>query len=212
MTTLDYIAQKYSLDLGVPQMPIEIPNAGRGDLAILFKELGFVTGAEIGTERGAYAKLLCKANPSLRLYCIDSWMTYDGYNEHIGQEIWDGFYDTARQRLAPYNCELVRKFSMDAVKDFAPNSLDFVYIDANHEFRYMVDDLHEWSKRVRKGGVVAGHDFCRPRGRRDHTNVIEAVTGFTSSYRVWPWFVLGTKAVVAGQKRDSSRSYFWVKD
>jgi predicted O-methyltransferase YrrM len=48
---------------------------------------------------------------------------------------------------------------MDAVKDFADGSLDFVYIDGHHGFKYVAEDIWEWHKKVRKGGIVAGHDY-----------------------------------------------------
>jgi hypothetical protein len=39
---------------------------------------------------------------------------------------------------------------MDALNDFEDDSLDFVYIDGNHEFPYVAEDLFHWSKKVRK--------------------------------------------------------------
>ena len=48
---------------------------------------------------------------------------------------------------------------MEAIKDFKPESLDFVYIDANHSYKNMKDDIEGWSKIVRKGGIVSGHDY-----------------------------------------------------
>ena len=49
---------------------------------------------------------------------------------------------------------------MDAVKDFADRSLDFVYIDANHEPQFVEEDIREWSKKVKVGGIVSGHDYA----------------------------------------------------
>jgi len=212
MDTLSYILQKYSINLDNRRMPIEIPNVGRDDLAVLFHELGFTIGAEIGTEQGLYAETLCKGNPNLHLYCVDPWKSYRGYLDHITQEKLDNFYEIAKARLAPYNVELVRKFSMEAVKDFKRNSLDFVYIDANHEFRYIVEDLCEWPAKVRPGGIIAGHDFCQRKDKGYHVHVVEAVMGYTSAYKISPWFVLGTKAIVPNETRDSTRSFFWVKE
>jgi hypothetical protein len=41
---------------------------------------------------------------------------------------------------------------------------------------------------------------------------VEVVTAYTQAYAINPWFILGSKDVVPGEKRDSSRSYFWVKE
>jgi len=48
---------------------------------------------------------------------------------------------------------------MDAVKEFDDESIDFCYIDANHSFSNIAQDIWYWSKKVRKGGIVSGHDY-----------------------------------------------------
>jgi len=48
---------------------------------------------------------------------------------------------------------------MEAIKDFNPRSLDFVYIDANHEYDFVKEDIVAWSKIVKVGGIVSGHDY-----------------------------------------------------
>jgi len=127
----------------------------RVDLAKHFAELGFNTGAEIGVDGGFYSAELCKANPGLKLYCIDPWDLNEGKSSaHRVRK-----YAEAKKILAPYNATLIKKLSMDAVKDFADGSLDFVYIDGNHNFDYVMMDIIEWSRKVKKGGIVSGHDY-----------------------------------------------------
>ena len=207
--TLAYILNKYGLTIP-RRMPIQIPDMGRIELAGLFRELGFKVGVEVGVETGAYSEVLCKANPEAKLYSVDIWQTYKGYRDHLNQEYLDDLYQIARDRLAGYQCELIRKYSMDAVKDFPEESLDFVYIDANHELPYVIDDLVEWSRRVRSGGIVAGHDYKESKELDSRLHVVYAVNAYVSAYRIWPWFLLGTKAQIEGQVRDSPRSWMWV--
>ena len=192
-------------------MPVEIPNVGRDDLAVLFCELGFKVGAEVGVERGVFSEMLCQRNPALHLYAIDAWTEYEDLPAgRWSQAKLDAYYAAARARLAAYDCDLVRKFSREAARDFEPESLDFVYIDANHEFRYVADDLCVWAKIVRPGGIVSGHDYMR---RRSVTNgnchVPYVVQAYAAAYSIWPWFVLGTNDI--GLKRDHFRSFMWVK-
>lgn len=211
VNTLDYIVQKFKLNPDQRQ-PVEIPNTDRNTLASLFGELGFKMGAEIGVELGIYAETLCKRNPGVHLYAVDAWAAYAGYRDHVSQGKLDGFYEQVKERLAPYHCELIREFSMDAVKRFAPNSLDFVYIDANHEFRYVAEDLAEWSKVVRPGGIVAGHDYCKRTVSQPYScHVVEVVQAYTQAYHIRPWFVLGSKDIREGELRDRPRSWMWVK-
>lgn len=210
MDTLTYIQNKFKLDLN-GKMPIEIPNVGRDNLPQWYKELGFTVGAEVGTEQGVYAETMCKANPGVKLYCIDAWKAYRGYRDHTRQEKLDLFYEITKERLAPYNCELIRAFSMDAVKQFKDESLDFVYIDGNHDFINVVQDVYYWSKKVRKGGIIAGHDYIDRRDELAHVQVRQAILGYTDAYKIKPWFVIGLQAKIEGMIRDSSRSWMWVK-
>ena len=194
------------------RLPIEIPDVTRNDLASLFYELGYKIGAEIGVERGAYSEVLCKRNPNLKLYCVDAWAAYAGYREHVPQSKLDDFYEFTRDRLSDYDCELIRAFSMDAISRFAENSLDFVYLDANHEFQQVVNDISEWSKKVRPGGIISGHDFIRRKNKDYYMHVIEAVTGYTSSWQIRPWFLMGRKEAVERERRDKPRSWMWIKE
>ena len=192
-------------------MPIEIPNFGRDNLASLFAELGFKSGAEIGVETGAYSEILLKNNPGLKLYSIDPWKAYEGFRDYTVQDKLDSLYKESKARLAPYpNSKIIRKFSMDAVKDFADSSLDFVYIDGNHSFLNIANDIVEWSKKIRTGGIISGHDYVR---HRPHMNihVKQVVNAYTDAYSVKPWFVLGSYEEIPGQIRDNSRSWMWVK-
>jgi hypothetical protein len=224
MNTLDYILDKFNIvypeveycadgegEVIHTKMPIEIPNFGRDQLAVLFAELGFTMGAEIGVEQGVYSEILCRANPKLKLYSIDAWKAYRGYRDHTRQEKLDMFYKITQARLSGFNYELIRKFSMDAVKDFKDNSLDFVYIDGNHDFLNVTNDIYHWSKKVRPGGIISGHDFVKRRDEMAHVHVRMVLNGYTDAYKIRPWFVLGREAVVEGEIRDGSRSWMWVK-
>lgn len=145
----------------------------RLELAKYFGELGFKLGAEIGVEKGYYSEVLLQNIPGLKLYCIDWWEGYPGYMDIRRWKTFASIRDIVNKRLAPYNCELIKKYSMDAVKDFADESLDFVYIDANHQYGYVRDDIREWSKKIRKGGIISGHDYYHTRA--GNCGVIQAV-------------------------------------
>jgi hypothetical protein len=209
MDALAYILNKYDL---VPwqRLPVEIPNTGRDDLAKLFAELGYTIGAEIGTERGIYAETLCKANPRAALICVDSWTAYSGYRDHTQQDEIDGCFREAVERLAKYNTVIKRMPSMTAAAAIQDKSLDFVYIDANHEWPYVTQDIYYWARKVRSGGIVAGHDYIRSVKRDSKNHVVGAVNGYTFAFRIYPWFLLGTKAKTPGLVRDQCRSWFWV--
>ena len=214
MDTLDYIVEKFNLKNKLSQryMPIEIPNYGRNNLGELFKELGFKVGVEVGTKRGQYAEELCKDHPDFKLFCIDPYKSYSDYNR-IDTATNEVYMKEAAELLKPYNVEFIRKYSMDAVKDFDDGSLDFVYIDGNHQFKYVTEDVYEWSKKVRVGGVISGHDYAQVTPYKPHklTHVWEAIQGYTRAYDINPWFVLGNRLAPPEDIRDKPRSWMWVK-
>lgn len=220
MDTLNYILNKFFPEkahqpafVEYSRMPLEIPNFGRENLTQLFRELRFDIGAEIGTEQGVYSESLLIANPDLSLFSIDGWKAYRGYRDHTRQEKLDRFYQITKDRLAPFKerSVIIKRFSMDAIELFKDNSLDFVYIDANHDFYNVTLDIYNWSRKVKPGGIISGHDYIKRKDEAAHVHVPQVLSGYTDAYRIRPWFVLGTNAVVEGEIRDRSRSWMFVK-
>src|SRR5512134_3516153 len=134
-------------------LPLELVNFTRDEFAETLYEFGYKVGAEIGVERGIYSETLCKAG--LKVYAVDPWRAY----ETSTQEREERIYQDAVGRLSRYECEIIRKPSIEAASDFEDNSLDFVYIDGDHLYQAVLDDLEAWSPKVRKDGIVAGHDY-----------------------------------------------------
>jgi len=169
--------------------PITLNHFGRRTAFIqMLAERGSKVGAEIGTDHGQYAQQLCEGISGLKLYCIDPWLPYTEGNNVHGQEDVDQIYEEAKKRLIPYDCRILKSTSMEAVKTFDDNSLDFVFIDGNHEYNYVFEDITEWTKKVKPGGIVAGHDY-----KVDPVNdygVIEAVNEYTKDNHIAPWFIL----------------------
>jgi len=192
--------------------PFEIPDASRDDLPGFFKEMGFTVGAEIGVYKGEFSEKL--AATGLTLYAVDPWRIYNGFDNSRGQKRLDFQYEHTKRVLAPYpNCTIIRKTSMEAVEEFKDNSLDFVYIDANHEFRYIAEDLSEWTKKVRSGGIVSGHDFFYTKTGTDDVNwhVAYVLKAYIGAYGIPDWYLIGTKDAKDGEKRDKWRSWMFVK-
>lgn len=199
----DYLVRKFQISdrrLRGP-MPIELRDFHRNDLAQLFAELGFKRGAEIGVAEGHYSEILLKANPDLELLLVDPWQRYNGNPYAHSQEHQDFSLNETKRKTAPYpNVRIMQDFSMNAVREIPENSLDMVYIDAHHGFDWVMQDLIEWGKRVRSGGIISGDDYYH--FKRHWAGVIEAVNAYTQAHQVSPWFLI-----------DAPRSvdFFWVK-
>ena len=178
-TTLDYFVQRFHLNLDEP-LPIKILKASRPTMAKCLEDLEFRSGAEIGVAAGEHSEILLKAMPNTTLYSIDPWIKGARWPEEWKQ--------AAHDRLSHYpNCIIRQQYSVEAARRFKDGSLDFVYIDANHNFKYIAEDLCAWRPKVKAGGILFGHDFIR------HVNcqVMDVVPAFAAAYDLKPWFVLG---------------------
>jgi len=181
---------------GLPS-PTVIPGFSRDNLDRLLRRLRLNKGAEIGVNFCEHSKRLCEANPHLELLCVDVWQQYDEDRRSHNPRYQARAYEASKATLEKHNATLVKAFSMDAVRDVPKESLDFVYIDAAHDFDHCMQDIIEWSKRVRRGGVVSGHDYYRFR----FAGVVDAANAYTKAHRIKHWYVTS----------DRMPSFFWVK-
>jgi glycosyltransferase involved in cell wall biosynthesis len=177
----------YGLDRFTPA-PVRVKGLHRVDISKLIGLMGLKKGAEVGVSRGEHSEVMLQNIPGCELLCVDSW---DG-------EYWGKHYEDAQKRLAPYNATLIRKPSLEAARDVPLLSLDFVYIDASHDVDNVMLDLIVWSRRVKQGGIVAGHDYDHPHRR----GVIPAVNTYTGWHGITEWFL-------TDQKREAS--FIWMK-
>jgi len=165
----------------------------RKDLPLIFRELGFARGAEIGTAQGTYAHALCKGIPGLHLLCIDPYAAY----ERISQNLCDERFARAQQRLAEYDVEFLRMPSQAAAYTVKDVSLDFVYIDGDHRFDAIMLDLILWTPKVRPGGIIAGHDFFE----FYKAGVTAAVRTYTQAHGITQWYLT----------KEKDASFLWVQ-
>lgn len=180
------LREHYGLKRFLPA-PARIKDFHRVDVAKIIGMLKLKKGAEIGVKAGRHSEVLCRHIPEIELLCVDNW---EGNSKKD--------YLNASKRLGKYNAKLIKKTSMEAVRDVPLGSLDFVYIDANHNFDFVMQDLIEWARRVKIGGVISGHDYDRAHGK----GVVPAVNLYTKIHGVGEWFI-------TDQKRETS--FFWIK-
>ena len=208
MNSLKYISDKFNLADG-ESSPIALSCKRFNMLPRLFRELCFKLGVEIGVYKGYNARRICKGAPGLKLYCVDSWEERDGGTRKEGFEVMERIFRQTRDRLAPYpNCQLIRGCSMDGVKSFEDESLDFVYIDATHDYESVMEDIVGWSKKVRRDGLVMGHDYRYwwktnlETLNGDNFRVKEAVDDWVKQEKIAPLFYTAS---------DHLPSWFYVK-
>jgi predicted O-methyltransferase YrrM len=53
----------------------------------------------------------------------------------------------------------VRLTSVEAAATYEDSSLDFVFIDADHSYESVREDIIAWWPKVKAGGIISGHDY-----------------------------------------------------
>jgi|WetSurSiteA1Bulk_404760.scaffolds.fasta_scaffold11811_4 hypothetical protein len=166
----------------------------RNALPRIFKQKGYKVGAEIGVDQGKYSEVLCRENPEAKLYAIDPWKVYRKYADITDVNDMEKRFRHARARLRGYNCQIIRESSEGAIRHFKLDSLDFVYIDGNHAYEYVLWDLRHWLKIVRVGGIVSGHDYTMRKHKYVGVDVKRAIDKFLEEEGIEE-FYLFTKPV-----------------
>jgi predicted O-methyltransferase YrrM len=58
-----------------------------------------------------------------------------------------------------WGIKLIRKSSVDASLDFEDEFFDLIYIDADHKYKSVKEDIQSWYPKLKFGGIIAGHDY-----------------------------------------------------
>lgn len=193
--------------------PFEIPDSSRNDLPQFFADSGCEVGAEIGIYKGEFTKKFCEVG--LKMFAVDPWMGFSGQGRtQEVQYTQDSYYEHAKKILIPFeNCTIIRKTSMDALTDFKDGSLDFVYIDGDHNFRHAASDIYEWTRKVRIGGVVAGHDYYQtpPFARNVVCQVKPIVDAYITLFEIESFYLCGGTDGAKHGNPDQYHSWFFLR-
>jgi len=133
----------------------------------LIEENNFKKYVEIGLGKGLTTGHLMRniKDPEFRMYGVDPFQIYPELRENNASSL--RFMKTMHrnERLVSEQVNgdtrfaLIKKMSDDAALDFEHESIDMVFIDGNHSYEYVLRDMENWTPLVRKGGIVAGHDY-----------------------------------------------------
>ena len=116
--------------------------------------------AEVGSFCGRNALNMFNKLDVGHMYLIDPYTNYEGYDDYLNRSDLNPTYLDAKNRLRLYEDKttFIPKFSSDAVDDI-PDNVDFIYIDGNHGYEYVIQDMELYYPKVRPGGVLGGHDY-----------------------------------------------------
>lgn len=127
------------------------------DMVGYFNDAVFV---EIGCWEGRSAVFMAdkiiKSGKNIKFYAIDIWADYE--QEGV---MWKARYEEFLKNIEPVKSHVnpIRCDSVEASKQFADKSVDFIFIDANHEYEAVKKDILAWMPKLKDGGIIAGHDY-----------------------------------------------------
>ncbi|MFZ5806436.1 MAG: class I SAM-dependent methyltransferase [Verrucomicrobiota bacterium] len=122
-------------------------------------------GVEVGTFQGAFSAWILERWKGKKLYSIDPWKSFpkDEYIDMVNfpDEEFEKYYQDAVSILKKYGdrSAIIRKTSEEAAPLFADASLDFVYLDAQHHYEAIQQDIARWWPKIKPLGILSGHDY-----------------------------------------------------
>ena len=136
------------------------PLKDRKEMGILLEEHGLKTGAEVGVQTGTYSDIVLSKWKSCQSYkLIDAWIHTVGATPD--EKTGDLILGMTKRLLRKYQniTEYFRMTSHEAAKKIEHSSLDFIYIDARHDYCGVKEDLEDYWPLLIPGGIMAGHDY-----------------------------------------------------
>ena len=85
-----------------------------------------------------------------------------------------------------WGIEFINLPSIDAAELFSDGHFDLVFLDATHRSSAVAKDIKAWMPKIKKDGILAGHDFCLKRVRNAIKYCLD-ITKVNSKADIW-WY------------------------
>lgn len=151
----------------------------RGEFSLLCNWRKLYRAVEVGVDRAEFATEFMSRWRGHNYVGIDS---YEPYPEFPWDRETDYMMAVARFERSPVNCKLIKAESIAASQCLMSYTgqffadlrfVDFIYIDAGHDYESVKRDLQAWWPLVSEIGILAGHDYDA-----SHLDVVRAVDEF----------------------------------
>lgn len=126
-------------------------NNHRDVLVELVRKNGWTRGAELGLASGQTLEALLASKPDLHMIGVDRAINPPRWIKVVAV----AHRYAGRCTLHPMHTDMAAQYVDDA-------SLDFVFIDADHRYPAVADDIKRWRTKLKPGGTLLGHDYCEP--------------------------------------------------
>jgi hypothetical protein len=184
----------------------------RSDLGTFLNEWGLRTGVELGVQAGIFtSEILTQWSICSSYYLVDFWRSLSNYKDlaNVNNQQHMELMFAARNNVAKFEARTKIYFfpmlTSDAA-EFIPSQIDFIYVDARHDYCGVSEDIQVWWPKIRPGGVMAGHDYL------DNSEM--------QSRTPWQdWSICGNGTVHTGAAKQAVRDFaereqlkIWVSD
>jgi len=119
---------------------------------------------EVGSWKGRSAIFMAveiiNSGKKIKFDCVDTWAQV---GKDLPAYMYKDLYKTFLKNIKPVAniIKPVKMLSVNAAKLYEDQSLDFIFIDASHDYNSVCQDIRAWLPKLKKGGVIAGHDYNR---------------------------------------------------
>jgi predicted O-methyltransferase YrrM len=120
---------------------------------------------EVGTWKGMSAAYMAveiyNSEKNIKFDCIDNWEYVEDLQNDIPKELYEDLYNVFLKNIEPVKHIInpIKELSWDGANHYKDKSLDFVFIDAAHDYKSVKKDINAWFPKIKNGGVIAGHDY-----------------------------------------------------
>lgn len=120
-----------------------------------------LVGCEVGVHNAENAENILKELDIEKLYLVDPYLPYEQCGKPVAKFKGDALKKASFDKLKKWKDKIVwiYKTSEGAHEDIENGSLDFVYIDGNHTYENVIEDIGFWKSKVKVGGLICGHDY-----------------------------------------------------
>lgn len=165
-----------------------------------FVRLDMKTGVELGVQRAEYSyELLRRWKKAEEFVLVDLWRPQKNYTDfanlpHVVQrrykvEVAEKMLNLTKKGLLG-KFTICRNYTIICATRFPKNYFDFIYIDARHDYKGVLQDLRHWWPKLKAGGIMAGHDYTE---QEEPGNAVKPLGDPQTTEQDWTLNYDGTK-------------------
>lgn len=143
-----------------------LPIKDRNELGQMLNDMNFTHGVELGVQMGLYSKIILERWKKAKEYMlVDLWRSQSNYDDiaNVKDKTHELFMTAALKNVKPFQhrteIKVCRHLTTKCVQKVPNSYFDFIYVDARHDYKGVMQDLKQWWPKLRCGGIFAGHDY-----------------------------------------------------